>query len=719
MAEEMDFHRSPGALQKGVALRKRPPRRLRPLSSQCSRAWGILVGLGLLTRGACQAFWLGNANPRVAQQHGSAKASPSSVDLAMSDGDAGNVNPRVAQQQPGTARATPSVDLTMRDNNAAEEDDALSIITPGLGLASLASLRELRLQIPARVRKARSALETALDDLGLDLTTVSRAIERFRRQEEAARNEPGAADRARNKELQAQEDARVLPETDISAPERRIWVVTTASLPWMTGTSINPLLRAVYLARSRPDGRVSLLLPWLEPNDQAKVFPAGKRFATSVEQETVVRQWLLDAGMAAEAAKLRLVWYDGRYLPQMGSIFPMGDITRLIPDEEADVCIMEEPEHLNWYRATGENWTKKFKHVVGIIHTNYAYYTSMDRTVIGGSLKEPWVRGFNKLMARAYCHKIVKLSATLQDFAREKETVCNVHGVRERFLEVGDATSAVAAAAAAGAAGSFSPFDRGAYFVGKMLWEKGYDRLWELMVDFRDRLGDSFPVDLYGSGPEEREILARAVNYSLPVTHHGAKDHATLSEYRVFVNPSVSEVLCTTVAEALAMGKWAVVARHPSNEFFYQFPNCLPFSDEEEFALAMLHALTNDPAPLLPSLRHALSWEAATERLIAASKVTVREARQRRVDLDEMAWAFHYHLGGGGRRGDMLRKVLQGGVISEQNAFTKEKFGSPSQATVTLGMGSGFPRSWKYGGNGSGSSSSSGSNGRSGSGSKN
>jgi hypothetical protein len=57
-----------------------------------------------------------------------------------------------------------------------------------------------------------------------------------------------------------------------------------------------------------------------------------------------------------------------------------------------------------------------------------------------------------------------------------------------------------------------------------------------------------------------------------------------------------------------------------------QFPNCLAYATKEEFVGNLYYAMTHSPEPLSPESLHALSWEAATERLMAAACIPVEEA---------------------------------------------------------------------------------------------
>uniref|UniRef100_A0A7S2A4L2 Uncharacterized protein n=1 Tax=Ditylum brightwellii TaxID=49249 RepID=A0A7S2A4L2_9STRA len=386
-------------------------------------------------------------------------------------------------------------------------------------------------------------------------------------------------------------------------------------------------------------------------------------------------------------------------------------------------------------------------------------------------------------MVRAYCHKVIKLSDTLQTFALEKEAISNVHGVRAEFTREG-ARRAATAIAVSNRTNSMNATvveannnrnNTDIYFIGKILWAKGLDKLLELEDFYRKIVGEYFPIDIFGSGPEKKEIMrafhgrklhfkekadgnenslstiisaamevlndpefgsesgdlfeeltdeielngvkddahffhkeepltakdklgsllrvlslrTESLEIDLPKSLHewrkqpvpsrfpGRVDHALLKDqFKIFVNPSVTEVLCTTTAEALAMGKFAIIPDHPSNRFFMKFPNCLVYQNKWEFVANLRWAQSHEPEPLTPELLHEFTWEAATERFINAAAITNEEAKERarlgKTKLDErIAW-FHNELGKG-VKGDRLRKVLGGGPISDQVKYVKSK----------------------------------------------
>lgn len=142
---------------------------------------------------------------------------------------------------------------------------------------------------------------------------------------------------------------QIAPESNLRDYSKKIWIITTAALPWLTGTAVNPLLRAAHLAKDRPKGKITLMVPWLPPEEQHLVFPKHFRFDSPNEQRTYMRDWLHEkANLDIAAENLELTFYAARYLEEYHSVFPIGDITAMIPDDEADICILEEPEHLNW-----------------------------------------------------------------------------------------------------------------------------------------------------------------------------------------------------------------------------------------------------------------------------------------------------------------------------------------------------------------------------------
>ncbi|XP_043699263.1 digalactosyldiacylglycerol synthase 1, chloroplastic-like isoform X2 [Telopea speciosissima] len=393
---------------------------------------------------------------------------------------------------------------------------------------------------------------------------------------------------------------------DSADRKRHVAIVTTASLPWMTGTAVNPLFRAAYLSKSAKQ-KITLLVPWLCKSDQELVYPNSLVFSSPEEQETYIRNWLEErVGFKAD---FKISFYPGKFSKERRSIIPAGDTSQFVSSKEADIAILEEPEHLNWYHH-GRRWTDKFNHVVGIVHTNYLEYIKREKN---GALQAFFVKHINNWVTRAYCHKVLRLSAATQDLP--KSIICNVHGVNPKFLRVGEK---VAAERQLGQ----ETFSKGAYFLGKMVWAKGYKELIDLLAKHKNDLED-FKLDVFGNGEDAHEVQSVAKTLDLNLNFLKGRDHAddSLHGYKVFINPSVSDVLCTATAEALAMGKFVVCADHPSNEFFRSFPNCLTYKSSEDFVARVKEALANEPQPLTPEQRYNLSWEAATQRFMEYSEL--------------------------------------------------------------------------------------------------
>lgn len=158
-----------------------------------------------------------------------------------------------------------------------------------------------------------------------------------------------------------------------------------------------------------------------------------------------------------------------------------------------------------------------------------------------GGIKEAILRHVNNWVCRAYCHKVVKLSDAVQPLP--KQTTEFVHGVAESFLDVGrkkaqaaegdearwarrgggcarwccarDSALLFLTAARNGleeAALQTPPscrlllpgcrFSKGAYFIGKVVWAKGYTELLELLSKHHKSAEVPVHIDCYGTGED-------------------------------------------------------------------------------------------------------------------------------------------------------------------------------------------------------------------------
>jgi len=330
------------------------------------------------------------------------------------------------------------------------------------------------------------------------------------------------------------------------------------------------------------------------------------------------------------------------------------DLTRLVGGGEEgdengskrDVAILEEPEHLTWFHS-GPRWTRAFARAIGVAHTNYGDYVAALRGRAAGAA----VAAANRALVAVHTDAVIRLSDALPALPRARTAF--VHGVARGFIT----------------AGRNAEPGRGAYYVGKALWAKGYSELVALLAPdagwgqavaaarddslnpFAQEWGpadagvedlpsgssssSSSPsttppsVDAFGSGEDADAVRHAAAASNIPLTLRPGRDHLdpSLRSYRVFVNPSTSDVVATTSAEALALGRWLVCPIHPCNEFFSTFRACLRYGDAAGFRTQLCRALSRPPPRLSAEERASLTWAAATRRFLDAVEAPAERQR--------------------------------------------------------------------------------------------
>ena len=91
------------------------------------------------------------------------------------------------------------------------------------------------------------------------------------------------------------------------------------------------------------------MVPWLDKKEeQAKVY-GSTSFETMEEQEQWIRKYSKErVGCEKEADHLQIRFYSALYHDMFGSIFATVDICSIVPQDEADIAILEEPGEFFW-----------------------------------------------------------------------------------------------------------------------------------------------------------------------------------------------------------------------------------------------------------------------------------------------------------------------------------------------------------------------------------
>jgi len=349
--------------------------------------------------------------------------------------------------------------------------------------------------------------------------------------------------------------------------EYDITVLSTAALPWRTGPSMFCVWHAGGFAQL--GHKTALGMPWLDRACQIKLW--GKEyFKTPQEQEDWIRQEARHMGVPPLP---NIFFFRGIFSKTTFSIFVIEDPYKVGP--KSRYYVVEEPEHMAWLPCITPRHKLTTEKILGIVMTNYGFYIRRPRRP-DRALFAAFVEWRHKKLMRKYSDVIAPLSPAI-DLVNLNHPVIRqqVTGVLDNFKSVSAVT----------------PSQQAVYFMGRLVWDKAVDVVINCAHQF------DLPIDIYGEGPDQSAMQKMAKTIKSPVTFKGPsyRPWLDIEAYRVFFNPSLSEVLCTTTAEALVAGRHVVIPDCAANTPFYDLPNVHVYHDENSMEKALETALKTQP----------------------------------------------------------------------------------------------------------------------------
>lgn len=222
--------------------------------------------------------------------------------------------------------------------------------------------------------------------------------------------------------------------------------------------------------------------------------------------------------------------------------------------------------------------------------TNYEYFLSPHMPRFFAKK----LQAYNRFIMQRMCHRLAPISPSQEDIcALPSCSVVPLNGADKKFFKKPPITR-----------------KNKCYFIGKLIPEKGLAAMFSNL-----KASGIDEIDLYGSG-DEKWVEQTASEFGVRANQKGIIEKAwdVLPEYKIFLNCSLSEHMCSTSTQALAMQQWLIVPEHPSNDFYYSFKNCLTYRTQEEFVQQFHYAQTHEPFED-PNITE-LTWDASVTRLL-------------------------------------------------------------------------------------------------------